>query len=165
MRQIPKATSYVVMLKLFLTSDHTTPATGKTVAITISKAGAAFANPDVGATNATEVSNGWYKVTLDSTDTATLGDLVVRGTATACDDVEQVCQVNDGSTLLDSVAGVETGLTVRQALRLMSSALFGKASGLGTTTAVYRDYGDTKDRLTVTVDASGNRSAFTRDVT
>lgn len=82
------------MLKLFLTSDHVSPATGKTVAVTISKNGGAFANPNAGATNATEVSNGWYKVTLDATDTGTEGDLVVRGTATACDDTERVFRVH-----------------------------------------------------------------------
>lgn len=67
--------------------------------------------------------------------------------------------------LLDLSAGVETSLTVRQYFRLAASALFGKASGLGTTTAVFRDFGDTKNRLSATVDANGNRSAVTRDAT
>jgi hypothetical protein len=65
--------------------------------------------------------------------------------------------------LLDRSAGVETGLTVRQAFRLFAAALLGKASGLATTTAVFRDTGDSKDRITATVDASGNRSAVTLD--
>ena len=67
--------------------------------------------------------------------------------------------------LLDLSAGVETSLTVRQYFRLAASALFGKASGLGTTTAIFRDFGDTKNRLSATVDANGNRSAVTRDAT
>jgi hypothetical protein len=41
----------------------------------------------------------------------------------------------------------------------------GKASGLETTTAVYRDSADTKDRITATVDANGNRTAVTLDLT
>jgi hypothetical protein len=41
----------------------------------------------------------------------------------------------------------------------------GKASGLGTTTAVYRDLADSKDRISATVDADGNRTAVTRDLT
>ncbi|TIN84350.1 hypothetical protein [Mesorhizobium sp.] len=106
MRRLAQATAYTVMLKLFLSSDHVSPATGKTVAIKISKNGGAFADPNAGATNATEVSNGWYKVTLDATDTGTLGDLVVRGTAASCDDAEQVCQVvsatTGGATNLDA---------------------------------------------------------------
>ncbi|MCK1670302.1 hypothetical protein [Bradyrhizobium sp. 150] len=64
-----------------------TEATGKTIAITISKAGGAFGNPNAGATNATEISSGWYKVTLDTTDTATLGVLALRGSAATIDDV------------------------------------------------------------------------------
>ena len=97
MIQIPQSTSRVVMLKLF-TTGTTTAATGKTVALTISKAGAAFGNPNAGATNATEVSSGWYKVTLDTTDTNTVGDLVVRGTATGCDDTERVFGVVKATT-------------------------------------------------------------------
>lgn len=96
MRRLQQSASRVVMLKLFLSSDHVSVATGKTLAIVISKNGGAFANPNAGATNATEVSNGWYKVTLDTTDTNTVGDLVVRGTAASCDDSEQICQVQAG---------------------------------------------------------------------
>ncbi len=66
---------------------------------------------------------------------------------------------------LDRTAGVETGVTVRQALRVMLAALAGKASGLATTTAVYRNTPDTKDRITATVDSNGNRSAVTLDTT
>lgn len=106
MRRLAQSTSYVVMLKVYLSSDHVTAATGKTVAVTISKNGGAFGNPNAGATNATEVASGWYKVTLDTTDTNTLADLVVRGTATACDDTEQVMQVisatTGGATNLDA---------------------------------------------------------------
>lgn len=68
--------------------------------------------------------------------------------------------------LLDDPTGVETSLTMRGWLRLGASALFSKASGMGTTTAVFRDFGDTKNRLSITVDADGNRSATgTRDQT
>ena len=69
------------------------------------------------------------------------------------------------TALLDLAAGVETGLTVRESLRLMAAALYGKASGLATTTAVYRDTGDGTDRISATVDADGNRSAVTLDAT
>ncbi len=69
----------------------------------------------------------------------------------------------NADAFLDRSAGVETGLTPRQWFRVAASALFGKSSGLATTTAVYRDVGDTKDRITATVDADGNRTAVTRD--
>lgn len=103
-----QSTSRVVNLKVFLTSDHVTPATGKTVAVTIGKNGGGFGNPNAGATNATEISNGWYKVTLDTTDTNTVGDLIVRGTATGCDDSERVFDVvkatNGGMTAIPDTA-------------------------------------------------------------
>lgn len=65
--------------------------------------------------------------------------------------------------VLDEV--IEGSTTLRQVLRGFAAALLSKASGLATTTAVYRDVGDTKDRITATVDASGNRSAVTLDLT
>lgn len=69
----------------------------------------------------------------------------------------------NATALLDLSAGVETGWTLRQALRVMLAALAGKASGLGTATAVYRNVGDTKNRISATVDVDGNRSAVTID--
>jgi hypothetical protein len=60
-------------------------------------------------------------------------------------------------------AAVEAGLTVQQTLRLMSAVLLGKASGMATTTAVFRDTNDTKNRISATVDSSGNRTAVTLD--
>jgi hypothetical protein len=62
----------------------------------------------------------------------------------------------------EAVDGV---ITARELMRLYASALGGKGSGLETTTAVYRDLADTKDRITATVDADGNRTAVTRDLT
>lgn len=60
---------------------------------------------------------------------------------------------------------VDGSVTARQSFRLANSALGGKASGLETTAAVFRDLADTKDRITATVDADGNRTAVTRDLT
>ena len=64
--------------------------------------------------------------------------------------------------ILDEV--VENSITFREALSLFLSALTGKSSGGGTATLVFRDTADTKNRLSVTVDANGNRTAVgTRD--
>lgn len=65
--------------------------------------------------------------------------------------------------LLDRAAGVETSWTVRQALRIILSAAGAKLSGAATNTVTIRDVGDTKDRITATVDADGNRTAVTLD--
>lgn len=64
--------------------------------------------------------------------------------------------------ILDDV--VEGSVTVRESLRLANAALGGKASGLATTEATFRDLGDTKDRIVTTVDGDGNRSAVTLDL-
>ena len=69
------------------------------------------------------------------------------------------------AAMLDMVDGIEAGLTPRQALRIVSAALAGKLSGADSTSVVIRNVGDTKDRITATVDASGNRTAVTTDVT
>jgi hypothetical protein len=60
---------------------------------------------------------------------------------------------------------VDGGLSQDEVTRLMASVLAGKVSGAGTGTEVFRDINDTKDRVTATVDSSGNRTAITRDAT
>lgn len=264
---VPNGSTYVHVFKAYLASDHLSPATGKTIAIQISKNGGAFGNPSVGATNATEISIGWYSVTLSATDTGTNGWLAISGTASLVDTVDdrvfvvnantgglaalpntavttngslitsgtstaqltlsagqvqlQAAQKVDVDTIktnpvvnagtitfpttatlasttnitaatgitastvsdktgyaltsgehallaadvLDSANGIETGKTWRQAMRLILAACAGKASGLDLGTPVYRDVGDTKNRISATTDTYGNRSAVTYDVT
>lgn len=60
---------------------------------------------------------------------------------------------------------VDGTVTARQALRLANSANGGKLSGAATTAVLIRDLADTKDRVTATVDSSGNRTAITLDLT
>lgn len=68
--------------------------------------------------------------------------------------------------LLDRVDAIESGLTLRGAVRLASAALAGKVSGAATSTVIVRNAViDSKARLTATVDSDGNRSAITYDVT
>jgi hypothetical protein len=66
--------------------------------------------------------------------------------------------------LLDET-DIETGLTLRQALRVVTAAVAGKVSGAETTTITFRNaQADSKDRIVATVDANGNRTAVTLDV-
>jgi hypothetical protein len=68
------------------------------------------------------------------------------------------------SYLLDQ-EDVETGLTLRQALRLVTAATAGKISGGGTATVTIRNaVADGVDRVVATVDSSGNRTAITYDL-
>lgn len=53
-------------------------------------------------------------------------------------------------------------LTFDEMVKLMAAVLVGKASGLATTTATYRNLADNADVVVATVDADGNRSAVTR---
>jgi len=73
--RIPQSIARSVTFLAYL-SDGVSPATGKTIAITISKNLASFGNLSGGATNATEIGNGWYYVALSTTDTGTLGPLI-----------------------------------------------------------------------------------------
>lgn len=68
------------------------------------------------------------------------------------------------TSILDAPNGIETGVTLRKGLRAMLSVLNGKVSGLGTPNPVFRDFNDTKDRISPTVDQWGNRSAITSDL-
>jgi hypothetical protein len=60
---------------------------------------------------------------------------------------------------------IEGSMTLRQALRIILSACSGKLAGAATTTVTIRDLADSKNRITATVDSSGNRSAVTLDAT
>ena len=62
-----------------------------------------------------------------------------------------------GDAVLDEV--VEGAYTVRHYLRLFAAMLLGKAGGGGTATVVFRDTADSKDRISMTVDTDGNRTA------
>ncbi len=113
--RIPQSVTKRVALKAYLSSDHLSDATGKTIAVTISKNGAAFGNPSAGATNATEIANGWYYVDLSTTDTGTAGPLIVRGTASGVDNVESLFVVADAHNagfdgVPSAVAGASGGL-------------------------------------------------------
>lgn len=68
----------------------------------------------------------------------------------------------DFDDLLDGEE-VEPGFTVRQSLRLMLAALAGKVSGGDGPVVRFRDVNDTKDRITSTADADGNRGPVTYD--
>jgi hypothetical protein len=75
-------TARPLLFLLVSSTDHTTPATGKTPTVTLSKNGAAFASP-AGAVS--EVGSGWYQVAGNATDAGTLGPLLLHATATGAD--------------------------------------------------------------------------------
>jgi hypothetical protein len=115
--RIPQAVSYLVVFRAYLAADGKTPATGKTIAVTISKNGLAFGNPNVGALNATEIASGFYKFTLDATDTGTLGPLAWRGAEASINDPGDVLNVANPNNagfagVANAAAGTPSGLAL-----------------------------------------------------
>jgi hypothetical protein len=154
----------------------------------ISKGGAAEGNS---AGTATHLGGGLYKYEFTTGEVDTLGALSVRisktgvwgdvytaqivtfdpyGTWSTNVDVAVSSRVAQASyaapsTLLTEPDGVETGWTLQEAIRIILSAAAAKLSGAGTGTEVFRNVTDTKNRITSTVDTSGNRTAVTYDKT
>jgi hypothetical protein len=185
---IKQSTASTVKLGPFLDdTDGKTAETGLTISqadIRLSKNGGAFAQSN-NIAGATHNENGYYDVPLNTTDTNTLGTFRVAVSKSGALPVWQdfmVVPANvwdsmfGGSVLNVNVATMSSGAvdsilddpvegsyTMRQLLRLMASALFGKASGGGTATITFRDLGDSKDRITATVTSNGNRTTVVLD--
>jgi hypothetical protein len=96
-----------------------------------------------------------------STSTAQIG---VNTVSVATDAITNTALNSNAVT--EIVAGllagvVEGAYTVNDVLKLMASIAAGKASGLDSNAPVYRNLGDTLNRISATTDASGNRTAVT----
>lgn len=74
-------------------------------------------------------------------------------------------KVNDaGSAANPWTEVIESGYTAAEILRILAAVAAGKSSGQPTA-PVFRDLGDTKNRVSGTVDSSGNRTGITIDET
>lgn len=71
-----------------------------------------------------------------------------------------------GTLVADILAGViETGLTLKNALRVIAASAAGKLSGAATSQVKVRSaVADDKDRITADVDSNGNRTNITYDL-
>ncbi len=95
-------------------------------------------------------------------DEARAPELVTPGAIVVTGDA--LSTANVAAAILDATDGVETGLTLRQALRVIAAATAGKVSGAETTTITFRNaLVDDTDRIVATVDVDGNRTAVTLD--
>lgn len=88
--QITQSTTPVIVFLLVDEDDARTAETGKTPTVTVSKNGGAFATASG---SVTEISSGFYKVTLTGTETGTVGPLAVIATATGCATWRDIHQV------------------------------------------------------------------------
>lgn len=121
--------------------------------------GLTAANLDVAVS--TRLAAASYVAPLDAADTRAALGMAAANLDTQLGALPTAAE--NATAVLDEI--IEAALSLRQAMRLCIAAMGGKASGLETTTAVYRDSADTKDRITATVDANGNRTAVTLDLT
>jgi hypothetical protein len=112
----------------------------------------------------TELANGRYTGTF-TPNAATFWNLCIRNAAhnkrgwSEGFDVtaDGVFTIND---IFDKADGVETGFTLRQALRLMAAVLCGKVSG-GPDHPVFTNLQQTTSRVDSVADANGNRTTVT----
>ncbi len=87
---LKQSTAFTRMFMMIDSADHVTGKTGLSPTVTLSKAGGSFAA--AGGT-VTEVSSGWYKIALTTTDTNTLGELAFHVTGTGADPTDFSDQV------------------------------------------------------------------------
>ncbi len=160
---LKQSTAYNRTFKMFAI-DGFTALTGATVTVNLSKNGAAFG---AAAGAVTEIGNGWYYVALTGTgsgDTGTLGDLVMRCTATSADITEQTDQVcvdlpgASVSSVTGAVASVTAAVTIatQQILVKKNAALSNWTFFLVSST----DHISPKTGATITVQRSIDGGAF-----
>jgi len=104
-------------------------------------------------------------ITLDSTCTD-IDEIVYRGDTKLTDNssISAAKILDQSSSTLVWEHQIETTYTADEVMKLFASALAGKSSKSGND-RIYRDINDTKDRITATVTATGDRTAITTDVT
>jgi len=77
--------------------------------------------------------------------------------------INAVAALNDIAAADVWTVAMEGAITAKQQMNIQTAALAGKSSGGGTATIKFRDQADTKDRISATVTAVGNRTAVVND--
>ena len=156
------------------TLDGHTPQTGDGFARLGAPAGASVSADIAGLNDPTAAAIAdavWDELQSGHTTAGSFGEIATEIAAVLADTgsdgvaLSTAAQNAIADALLDRANGVESSWTLRQALRIILAAAAGKLSGAATTSVAIRDVGDTKNRISATVDADGNRSAVTLDNT
>ncbi|MCY2966688.1 MAG: hypothetical protein NT069_24175 [Planctomycetota bacterium] len=95
-------------------------------------------------------------------DSAT-DSLEARADAAIVASLSSTERVAVADTLLDRIDGIEPGESPRQTLRLLRAVCIGKSAGFPNGPFTFRDKADGKNRVTATVDATGNRTTVVTD--
>lgn len=140
-------------------SNATQGLAGLTLTVTVSKQGGAFA---AGGGTVTDRGNGVYIYTPTAGNLDTLGLLTLRATGTGAIDFLTERQIVAHDPVNDPAGlnlgnGIETGTTVRQALRAMAAVLAGGVSGAGTATEMFSGIGVATTRVTSAGNIAGDR--------
>lgn len=80
----------VLVWLMVSSTDHVTPVTGLSPAVTLSKNGGAFASP---AGVVAEIGSGWYRLTPGAADVATLGMLILHASGAGADPADALVEV------------------------------------------------------------------------
>lgn len=123
MRELQVNAADEIRIFMVSSSDHITPVTGATVAVSLLKKGqTAFA---AGAGTVTEAGGGWYIYYATAADTNTFGPLAVRAVATGCDAFNTEYQVKYANPYVKSTVkadefGTDLNLTTNMANEVAS---------------------------------------------
>lgn len=108
---LKQSTSYTLPAGPFLDeTDHRTVETTLSISqadVRILKAGGSFAQKSANTGNASHLENGWYGISLSTTDTNTLGPMVVAINESGADPVWVLCMVVSANTY-DSFFGASS---------------------------------------------------------
>jgi len=107
-----------------------------------------------------EISEG--SLTFDNTNDLQFdGQMVARGLGKFVDETTGFTVANEMQTRVTWQDIIEGNHSAEELIRLITSILAAKASGMDANTPAFRDLADTKDRLTATTDNDGNRLSTT----
>jgi hypothetical protein len=151
---LKKSTARNLMVFLTDATDHVSGLAGATLTLSLSKDGGAFATitPTV-----TERGNGWYNIALTTAHTDTLGDFVLRITASGADPIDL------RTIVLSSIPGelptelIEDTLTLKDIMRILLAVNAGDATGLEGATMTFKS----RDGVTTRIQASYSSGART----
>jgi hypothetical protein len=110
----------------------------------------------------TEIQSGLATSSALATVDSNVDAILVDTSTTLVGQINNLNDISEAevtSAVMDEV--IEGSYTFKQLIRGMVAALLGKASGLDSTTAKFRNTDDDVDVITATVDANGNRTAVT----
>lgn len=111
----------------------------------------------------TEIGNGFYKYDFVAYDNSKNYAILCDGGNTLSDDERYQGGANTNNTIPTEILAetVDSTYSLQDILKVMFSVLASKSSGGGTTSIIFRDTEDSKNRITATVDALGNRTDVT----